>query len=115
MIDRSIAVHDAANEAERDAAREACWEQNRVQVCQGPPGTGKTTFLFLAIEHCLAKGGRVFFLTPTAQLASRMREKFGNRIEIETCHAGLGLGRPAQESAYVMAPYDLVCIDEMGC
>ena len=80
----------------------------------GPPGTGKTTFLELCIQRCLDRGGKVLFCAPTAQLASRMREKWGKRIDIDTCHAALGLGQPPSEVMYCLAAYDLVCIDEIS-
>ena len=113
-VDRAFAVRDAKDHIERTSAMEACQQENKIQVCEGPPGSGKTTFLFLVIDRVLQLDGRVLFCTPTAQLASRMREKYGNRIDIDTCHAALGFGRPVNESAYAMAPYTLVCIDEIS-
>jgi ASC-1-like (ASCH) protein len=113
-VDRALAVSDATSEEDSDLARKACWEHNEVQICEGPPGTGKTTFLFLCIERCLRLGGKVLFCTPTAQLASRMKEKFGNRIDIDTCHAALGLFGSPDDAAYCMSPYQLVCVDEMS-
>jgi len=111
-VDRALAVLNARNEAEADEARQACWENNKIQVCEGPPGTGKSTVLFLCIERTLVAGGKVLLVSLSAQFASRMREKYGRAVDIDTCHAALGFDQPPEQAAYAMAPYALVAIDE---
>ena len=57
----------------------------------GPPGIGKTAATFFVINEVLDRGGWVLFAVYTAQLASRMRERFSehpmkSRIRIDTCY-----------------------------
>jgi ATP-dependent exoDNAse (exonuclease V) alpha subunit len=68
------------------------------------------------IKEALAKGARVLFALPTAQLASRMRSKLGTlpNLEIDTCHAAFKLDSEESESFPLMTPYDLVIVDELS-
>ena len=65
--------------------------ENRVAICLRPPGTGKSFAMHCCIEQTLALGGRVLLTSPRAQLVSRMRARYGRRIDIETCAAAYGL------------------------
>jgi len=111
-VQRALRVHNAATERESDIAREDTWQHNKINVIDGPPGTGKTFVQHYLIHHTLAEGGKVLYLFLTAQLASRMREKFGNAIDIDTLHAAIGDGREGYTNPHAMAPYTLVMVDE---
>lgn len=60
----------------------------------------------------------VLFTAPTAQLVSRMRERYGNRIDMDTCHAAYGLfddGNAPGSVSSVLATHDaLEIIDEVS-
>ena len=113
-VDRSLAALNATTEDEAGGALKQCRENNRIRVCEGPPGTGKTLLVFLVIDRVLSLGGRVLFTTPTAQLASRMREKFGRRICIDTCAAAFKFDRDPVEAAGLLLPYAFVVVDEIS-
>ena len=113
-IARTVQVHDAKTEADSDEARAQCYADNKIRVCEGPPGSGKTTFVHLCIEAVLQIGGRVLFALPTAQLASRMREKYGGSVDIDTFHAAMGYGEEFSQVCFCLAPYILVVVDEMS-
>ena len=92
-VERSFAISSAATERE---AREAALRQSSVHCLFGPPGTGKTTVTLFAVEEVLKRGGYVLWAVYTAQLASRMKERFQSHpykryIRIDTCHAAFGL------------------------
>ena len=100
-----------AEEAAASARAEA-----KVLACLGPPGTGKTTVCHDKIEDLLADRGRVLFALPTAQLASRMRERYGRRsgLEIDTCHAAFGLNEHLAGHLPVLAVYDLIVVSQLS-
>ena len=68
--------------AAADEAATRARAETKALACLGPPGTGKTTVCHDKIEDLLADGGRVLFALPTAQLASRMRERYGRRARL---------------------------------
>ena len=113
-VDRALEIEAAATEAEADGL---CAEaaSSRAAVCLGPPGTGKTTVIFSCIDRALEKGGRVLLALPTAQLASRMRAKYGDAVDIDTCHAAFGLHENAEQGeASLLAMYALIVVDELS-
>jgi ASC-1-like (ASCH) protein len=90
---RSLEYTFAVRDAEDDFARQRIIDDTppKAIVCFGPPGTGKTTAVFLIIDYVLENDGYVLFAVYTAQLASRMREKYAkhprkHQIRIDTCH-----------------------------
>ena len=88
------------------------WGRASDEVIDGPPGTGKTFLQHYLIRETLNRGGRVLYLLLTAQLASRMREKFGKTIDVDTFHAVLGDGSDGVVNPAALFPYSLVLIDE---
>ncbi|CAJ1356600.1 unnamed protein product, partial [Effrenium voratum] len=113
-VDRALALGDAATEAEADVLL-AQAREGKAAVALGPPGSGKTTAIFASIERTLERGGRVLFALPTAQLASRMRQRFGDRVDIDTCHAAFGLHKAAEQGGSgILGLYALVVVDELS-
>ena len=79
----------------------------------GPPGCGKTFVAKRMIRYALRKGGKVLMALPTGQLASRMRQEFGDEIDIDTCHGAFLLHRPEQEALpCLQTGHVLVVVDE---
>ena len=114
-IDRAIAVQCGEDEEAADEARRDADEHGKIVACFGAPGTGKTTATFKMIQHTLDKGGDVLMALPTAQLASRMRERWGTRITIDTCAAAFGFmekNNPSNLSN--LSIYSLVVVDEIS-
>ena len=114
--DHAFAVRDAPDEATAQALIDA--DKPKVEVCFGPPGTGKTAATLMVIEETLSLGGRVLFSVYTAQLASRMRERFANHpqkalLRIDTCHAAFALGEDFVATP-VLSDYQLIVIDEVS-
>ena len=111
-MDRALKIENARSELERDRLRAAARE-SKAAVCLGPPGTGKTTLAFSCIERALAEDGRVLLALPTAQLASRMRARYGDRVDIDTCHAAFAFGEDVNNLP-TLAHYALVVVDEIS-
>ena len=112
-VDRALAIEEAG-ETEADRLREEA-RSGRATTCLGPPGTGKTTVVFACIERALEKGGKVLLALPTAQLASRMKARFGDKIDIDTCHAAFGLHEAAEQGeASLLSMYCLIVVDEVS-
>ena len=113
-VDRALQIEASRTEAEADRLREEA-ASSRATVCLGPPGTGKTTVVFSCIDRALEEGGRVLLALPTAQLASRMRAKYGDAVDIDTCHAAFGLHETAEQGeASLLAIYALIVVDELS-
>ncbi|MCR9258076.1 MAG: AAA family ATPase, partial [Alphaproteobacteria bacterium] len=113
-MDRALAVENASTKAAADALRAEA-RTAKAAVALGPPGSGKTTAIFASIERALDLGGRVLFALPTAQLASRMRQRFGDRLDIDTCHAAFGLHEPVElGEAGILGLYTLIVVDELS-
>ena len=100
---RAAAAHFANTEAELDAARAETWRHNRIRALEGPPGTGKTTVAKELVEKAVGQGLRVLWTVYTAQLASRMRQEFSGGVDVDTCHAALGLGQEIAECGLIEA------------
>lgn len=115
-VAHAFAVRDAQSEEEAQHIVEA--ERPKIEVCFGPPGTGKTAATYLVIEEVLEQGGYVLFAVYTAQLASRVREKYANhprrrQLRIDTCHAAFGLDADTADFP-LLAEYQLIVIDEVS-
>jgi hypothetical protein len=109
-----LEIENVRSEIEGDRLRAEA-RQSKASVCLGPPGTGKTTVAFSCIDRALAEGGRVLLALPTAQLASRMRARYGDKVDIDTCHAAFGLHEPAEQGeASLLAIYALIVVDEVS-
>jgi DNA replication protein DnaC len=116
LVDEVLALQDVQErdeEAEADELREALWQNNKICVCTGPPGSGKSTVAHACVERTLGLGGRVLFALPKAQLASRMRERYGHRVDIDTCHAAFAFGEDVNNLP-TLAHYALVVVDEIS-
>ena len=130
-VERALAHRHATGEQEvqnADKLRKEALDpkQNQVLVCFGPAGSGKTTVVHRKIEQLLEAGGSVAFGLPTAQLASRMRERYAHitrrlhktgigSLRIDTCHALFGLGQEVLETGMpLLSSYDLVVVDEVS-
>ena len=113
--DRAIAAKDGEDEHAADEARADAERNGKAVCCFGAPGTGKTTATFRMIKHAIDKGGRILLALPTAQLAARMREKWGEYIEINTCAAAFGyLEHLAAGAMPSLGIYTLVLVDEIS-
>ena len=113
-LDRALALQAATEEHVADDIRQAMLEDSKICVCLGPPGSGKTTLVHAAVERTLAAGGQVLFACPTAQLASRMRERYGDRLVVDTCHAAFHLNEDILVNASALDLYALVVVDEVS-
>ena len=113
-LDRALAVWHSSSEIQQDGARRVAFENNKIRALEGPPGTGKTSVAKAFVDHALEKGCNVLWTVYTAQLASRTREVFGTRIDVDTCHAALGLDRDMAECGLNLAPYTAVILDEFS-
>ena len=112
-VDRALAIEEA-DEGEADRLRQEA-QGSKANICLGPPGTGKTTVIFSCIDRALARGGKVLMALPTAQLASRMKARYGDRVDIDTCHAAFGLHEAAEHGeASLLSIYSLVVVDELS-
>ena len=115
QIDRALDVQLNDDERVADDARRQCAEEGCVVALFGPPGTGKSTVAFHMVEYALEQGGRVLMALPTAQLASRMRERFGNRVEIDTCAAAFGfMDEESGGGVPMLSMYALIVVDEIS-
>jgi len=86
-VSTAVDFQNCTNERDLDELRAQALRDNRAMICFGPPGTGKSFAMHCCIEETLAKGGKVLLTTPTAQLISSMRARYGDRIDLDTCHA----------------------------
>ena len=86
-VSTAVDYQNCTNERDLDELRAQALRDNRAMICFGPPGTGKSFAMHCCIEETLAKGGKVLLTTPTAQLISSMRARYGDRIDLDTCHA----------------------------
>ena len=107
----SLRAHGSDDQA--DEAREELATSARPQACLGPPGTGKTTSLHRCIEATLAKGGAILFTAFTNMFVSRMRERYGTRIAVSTCHAAFNLDNDSQYLPSLDF-FHLVIVDEIS-
>ena len=115
-IDHALAVYNA--DTNDEAARLVEETLVKVAACFGPPGTGKTAVSHLLIEYAPEQGCEVLFALPTAQLSSRMREKYATHtrradITFNTCHAAMGLDEPFVNIP-TLARFQLVLVDEIS-
>ena len=113
-VDRALAAQTAEDDQTADAAREVAWNENKALVCLGPPGTGKTTVTHACIQRAIDRAGKVLFALPTAQLASRMRERYGSTVDVDTCHAAFMLNEELHVAMPILAAYALVVVDEVS-
>ena len=114
-VSRAMTCRVTMDESKADDLRQEAHLEAKVLVCMGKPGSGKTTVCHRKIEEILPEGGRVLFALPTAQLASRMRERYGRTIDVDTCHAAFGLHEDVVGSHMpLLAHYDLVVVDEVS-
>ena len=90
---------------------------SKAAICTGPPGTGKTTAIFSCIKEVLKNNGKVLFALPTAQLASRMRDKYKNQrrnVVIDTCAAAFELLGNGVTELPTLSDFDLIVVDELS-
>ena len=113
LIDVTLRLQCAVSEMDADDLRERLWHENKICVCTGPPGSGKSTVAHACVERTLELEGRVLFALPKAQLASRMRERYGNSVDIDTCHAAFAF-HEAVNNLPTLAHYALVVVDEIS-
>lgn len=115
QVDRDFEINLCDNESRIDELREHALQHGRIIVCFGAPGTGKTSAVFNIIDYAMRWNGRVLFALPTAQLAARMRERWGNAIDIDTCAAAFGFMENISAGAMPsLIIYDLIVIDELS-
>ena len=110
-VDLVIRAH-GEDISDAETARKELWEDGKIVSLTGGPGTGKTAYIHQAIEYALDRGGHVLFALPTAQLASRMRAKYGDKIDIDTCAAVFAFNED-QCFPYI-GMYSLIVIDEIS-
>ena len=116
---RSVAYHEAGTEQEQERVRQEAldYSKNKVLVCYGPGGSGKTTVIHDQIEELAAQGHWILFQLPTAQLASRMRQRYPTekypKVVIDTCHTASGLDRDAIYMP-TYTKYVLIIVDEIS-
>jgi hypothetical protein len=113
-LQRAANVHGATSERDTDAAREQTWLSNKIRVLEGPPGSGKTCTAKEMVKRACDLNLRVLWTVFTAQLASRVRQVFGDSIDIDTCHAALGFDEDPMDVGNKLAFYGLVIIDEFN-
>ena len=113
FVDVVLELQQAVSESESDALRGRLWHSNKICVCTGPPGSGKSTVAHACVERTLELDGRVLFALPKAQLASRMRERYGDRVDIDTCHAAFAFHEEVNNLP-TLAHYSLVVVDEIS-
>ena len=116
-VEHAVAVRDAADEYQVQRIIDE-GERHKVQVLFGPPGTGKTAVVFLVIEEVLERGGYVLFAVYTAELASRVRQRFAQhprrrQITIDTCHAAFALHEDFAPMPGLQN-YQLIVVDEVS-
>ena len=112
---RHLALDDAVREELASAADASVELQcSKALACFGPPGSGKTTVFLELIEETLRSGRKVLLALPTAQLASRMREKLGGKVDIATCAAAFGLMENESFPNVSLGVYSLVIVDEVS-
>ena len=93
---------------------EACPRAGRPVCILGPAGSGKSTCVEVAIHRATQAGAHVGIACPTGMLASGYREKFPD-LDVDTVHGMFLLHkRDCSEAWCLMAPFDLVVIDEIG-
>ena len=116
QINKRVDVALALDTVDDGDAAEEKWAAVELQATPlavlGPPGTGKTYVISRCVRRTLQKGGKVLIALPTGQLASRMRQVFGDKVDVDTCHGAFLLHRPEQEALPLMSPYHLVFVDE---
>ncbi|CAJ1393690.1 unnamed protein product, partial [Effrenium voratum] len=119
LLDAAVARSLDGRSADEAAAEEAAARaraEAKALACMGPPGTGKTTVCHEKIEELLATNSKVLFALPTAQLASRMKERYGRRegLAIDTCHAAIGFNENLAGYLPILVAYDLIVVDEVS-
>ena len=65
-LERVLWARVAAETSDFDAAREACWAENKLRVLEGPPSTGKTTTAKAAVLAAERQGAQVLWTGYTA-------------------------------------------------
>ncbi|CAE7433127.1 unnamed protein product, partial [Symbiodinium sp. CCMP2456] len=113
LVDVTLRLQCAVSETAADDLRERLWHENKICVCTGPPGSGKSTVAHACVARTLELEGRVLFALPKAQLASRMRERYGDSVDIDTCHAAFAF-HEAVNNLPTLAHYALVVVDEIS-
>eukprot|EP00971_Amphidinium_carterae_P334234 6469387-Amphidinium_carterae.2 len=112
-VDLILEMNDTDDEDRKEEIRDELQDWSKICICTGAPGTGKTTVVHACIERVLEKEGEVLFALPKAQLVSRMRERYGTRIDIDTCHAAFGFNEEETQMP-ALAQYTLIVVDELS-
>ena len=109
----ALEVQYANCELDVDRAREKLLNENYIIAVCGPPGTGKTTLTHRIIQWTMQNYGRVLFTMPTNVGTARVRKKYGNTIDVSTCHAAFGFDEELPHRS-MLEYYTLIAIDEIS-
>ena len=112
-VDQALRARNHEDPDEAEKARDHAQEYGQAIVGLGGPGTGKTTVAEASIGRAKQQGARIVIAVPTAQMSSRMRQRFPN-VEVDTCHGVFLLHRPEMEALPILSQYDLVVVDEVS-
>ena len=90
FLKKTLVVDQCQDEFDADRAREYLVKENRMLSLWGPSVTGETTVTRMLVEWLLRQDGWVLFTMPTNMGASRLPQRYGDRLDTSTCHSEFG-------------------------